>query len=80
MSKMPNTSTSDREFDRLVSLREAYQVMERFVSDYLARGDTTVVEFLVYLGLHPDGTSGDPAAADDYLEAADSVLGSDSDS
>lgn len=42
---------TDPAFDRVVSLREAYRIMERFTSDYLARGDTSMSDFLhVYAG------------------------------
>jgi hypothetical protein len=73
---MACTSVNDPEFERSVSLRDAYRIMERFVEDYLSRGDTEVVLFLTYLGLTPKGETCDPAAADDFLDAAKAILGS----
>jgi len=48
--------------------------MERFVSDYLGRGDTPVSDFHLYFWTRPDGESFDPAAMDDFLKAAADVL------
>ena len=67
-------SIKDPEFDRQVSLRDAYRVMERFVSAYLALGDTPVLHFYSYLWTQPDGESSDPAAVADFLKAAAEVL------
>jgi len=72
MAGYPTVNGPD--FDRLVSLRDAYQIMERFVSEYVARGDTPVVDFLTYLGLTPGGESCDPAAIEDFLRAAHATL------
>lgn len=78
MAKPPSgahTKVTDRLFDRRIGLDDAYRVMERFVSDYLGRGDTPVLDFLVYLSLDAEGRSSDPAALDDFLAAAREVLG-----
>jgi hypothetical protein len=64
----------DPAFDRVVTLREAYRVMERFVADHLDRGEVPTAVLLAYLGLSPDRRSGDPAALPDYLAAAAAVL------
>ncbi len=62
-------------FDEIVTLREAYKIMLRFVHAYHERGDTTVSDFLfVYSDLAADGRSADPAAIDDFLAAAREIL------
>ena len=72
---MTYMAVTDKEFDRVVSLRDAYRIMERFASDYLARGDTPISDFLhVYAGEVIGGQTSDPAAAYDFLAAADKIL------
>lgn len=72
---MPHTSLTDPAFDRVVSLRDAYRIMERFASEYLARGDTTVSDFLhAYAGEVEGGQTTDPAAVEDFLAAAEPVI------
>lgn len=71
------TKVSDPWFAHKVTLGQAYRIMERFLSDYLQRGDTPVVDFLVHFGLQPDGESSDPAALDDFLAAAEAILDQD---
>jgi carbohydrate kinase (thermoresistant glucokinase family) len=73
--RMAYKALTDPEFERLVTLRNAYRIMERFLSDYLDRGDTSVSDFLhVYAGKTRAGQSADPAALSDFLAAADRVL------
>jgi len=67
-------SVNDSEFGRLVALRDAYRIMERFLADFYARGNVPVLDLLSYLGLRPDGESSDPAAVYDFLKAAEAVL------
>jgi hypothetical protein len=64
----------DPRFDQRITLRDAYRIMERFVEAHVDRGTVTNVDLLSYLGVLPSGETGDPAAVDDYLEAADAVL------
>jgi hypothetical protein len=72
---MSYLAVTDQVFDRLVSLRDAYRIMERFASDYMARGDTSISDFLhVYAGEVITGQTTDPAAAYDFLVAAEKVL------
>jgi len=74
---MPLT-ISDPEFNRTLTLRDAYRVMERFASDYLSRGDTSVSDFLhAYAGETTNGQATDPAAVQDFLASAIAVLGND---
>jgi|HubBroStandDraft_4_1064222.scaffolds.fasta_scaffold38440_2 hypothetical protein len=43
---MPYATVDDALFNREVTLRDAYRIMERFLSNYLSRGDTVVSDFL----------------------------------
>jgi hypothetical protein len=68
-------SLNDTEFDQPITLRAAYLVMLRFLSDYLARGDAPVSDLLhSYSGLMRDRETSDPAAIYDFLAAARAVL------
>jgi hypothetical protein len=72
---MPYAILTDSLFDRETSLRDAYRIMEIFLSNYLRRGDTSVSDFLhSYAGLLPSGQSTDPAALYDFLAAAADTL------
>jgi hypothetical protein len=72
---MPYATVDDALFNREVTLRDAYRIMERFLSNYLSRGDTAVSDFLhSYAGKLPSGQSTDPAALFDFLAAAADVL------
>jgi hypothetical protein len=72
---MPYATINDALFDREITLRDAYRIMERFLSIYLARGDTRVSDFLhVYAGEVTTGQSTDPAALPDFLAAAQDIL------
>lgn len=74
---MPYATLNDTLFDRQITLRDAYRVMECFVSSYLSRGDTAVSDFLhVYAGEVATGQSTDPAALFDFLAAAQRLLDS----
>ena len=68
-------SINDPAFDRPVSLRDAYRIMEHFVLAHIARGEVETGTFHAYFGLEADGRGGDPAALYDYLESAAAVLG-----
>jgi hypothetical protein len=72
---MSYLAVTDQVFDRAVSLRDAYRIMERFASEYMARGDTSVSDFLhSYAGELITGQTTDPAAAYDFLAAAEQIL------
>jgi hypothetical protein len=60
-------------FDRHVSLRDAYRIMERMVEQHVARGPMSTVDLLSYVGLTGLGESGDPAAFDDFFAAVNGV-------
>ena len=70
---MSYLSVNDEKFDRVISLRDAYRVMERFLSEYLSRGDTPVSDFLhCYAREVIGGQTVDPAAAQDFLDLSTS--------
>ena len=72
--EMSPLSLEDPMFDRAITLRDAYRIMERFASEYLARGDTSISDFLhVYAGECIGGLTTDPAAIEDFLRAAKDV-------
>lgn len=74
---MPYATVNDTLFDRRITLRDAYRIMERFVSTYLSRGDTSVSDFLhIYAGELSTAQSTDPQALYDFLTAAQRVLDS----
>ena len=67
----------DEIFERKLTLREAYAVLEQFVSEYNARGESSTVALLTDLSIGTDGTSGDPAQVYDFLRVAGAVLADD---
>ena len=72
---MPYATINDGLFDREIRLRDAYRIMERFLSNYVSRGDTSVSDLLhTYAGEVSTGQSTDPAALFDFLAAAEDVL------
>ena len=74
---MSYPTLEDPAFDRVITLRDAYRIMERFASDYLSRGDTSISDFLyAYAGECIGGNLTDPAAIQDFLRAAEGVIGS----
>ncbi|WP_147298623.1 hypothetical protein [Lysobacter soli] len=73
---MTTPNLDDGRFDRLVTLRDAYRIMERFAQSYRERGDTPISDFLdCYASETGGGLTTDPAAPDDFADAAASVLG-----
>ena len=72
---MPYATVDDALFNREITLRDAYRIMEHFLAKYLSRGDTAVSDFLHgYAGEIASGQSTDPAALYDFLAAAADVL------
>jgi hypothetical protein len=70
------TSLRSQEFDQILTLRDSYRIMERLLTDYLARGDTAVSDLLHgYAGLTVKDETSDPAALGDYLASACKTLG-----
>ncbi len=68
----------DPEFQRMLTLGDAYQLLYRFVEQYNARGESSTLDLLTDLSLDvwQDGGSTDPAQMDDFLGVANALLGS----
>lgn len=68
---------SDTEFDRRLTLGEAYRILIGFVAQYHERGETSTLDLLsaISLDIWRDGGSADPAQLDDFLSVAVQVLG-----
>jgi len=72
---MKYLAVTNPQFDRMVTLRDAYRIMEKFTANYLARGDALISDFLhAYAGEVISGQTTDPAAANDFVAAANQVL------
>jgi hypothetical protein len=71
---MSYPTINDPAFDREITLRDAYRIMECFVEAHVKRGVSDTVSFLSYMGIARDGMTGDPAAFDDYFQAVNSVV------
>ena len=66
----PSPTISDTVFSEVITLRDAYSLMEIFVQDYIRRGDTPVSDFLYcYAEMQSDGKASDPASLPDFLAA-----------
>lgn len=75
---MSYLAITGKPFERMVTLGEAYRIMEHFASAYLSRGDSPVSVFLhTYASEVIGGETTDPAAAEDFLHAAQQVLSGD---
>lgn len=67
---------NDAAFERVITLRDAYRIMEEFARGYVERGDFPVSEFLyAYAAETRNGWTTDPAAPADFIAAADQILG-----
>jgi len=60
----------DPRFDKTVTLRDAYRIMDRFVRAFGQGGRTATADLIVYMGLNPDGSTADPGALEDFLRCA----------
>ena len=61
-------------FDRQVTLRDAYKILEAFVVQYNARGESSTVALMTDVGVSGDGTPSDPAQIYDFARIAGMVL------
>jgi hypothetical protein len=68
------TNISDSDFDQIITLREAYQLVEAFILQYNARGERSTADLAVDVGICPDGYTSDPAQLDDFLSTAAALL------
>lgn len=66
------------EFQRTLTLVDAYQILYRFIEQYHARGESSTAELLADLSLDvwEDGGSTDPVQLKDFLEVANEILDS----
>ncbi len=64
-------------FDRQVSLRDAYKILEAFVVQYNERGESSTVSLMSDMGILADGTPSDPAQIRDFVRVAADLLGDD---
>lgn len=67
----------DPVFDRQVSLRDAYKILEAFVVQYNERGESSTVSLMSDIGVSADGTASDPAQIRDFVRVAADLLGDD---
>jgi hypothetical protein len=71
---MAYRTISDDEFTQRISLGEAYRILEAFISQYNARGESSTVALLTDVGLVHGGQTADPAQLDDFLRCARQVI------
>ena len=74
--KNPNnyTSLDNTEFDKPITLRQAYLIMFKFLKDVYNIEDFVVGNVLGELQLLDDNISFDPAILDDFLKAYQDVI------
>jgi hypothetical protein len=65
---------SDPVFDQQVTLRQAYDILYRFLVAYHGRGESSTVALLTDVGIAGNGTSGDPSQIYDFVRLAEQVL------
>jgi len=78
MEKQPRMrKLSDPEFQRTLTLEQAYRLLIQFVEQYNARGESSTLDLLgdMSLNVWGDGGSGGPAQPSDFLVVAEQVLG-----
>ncbi|OHB77335.1 MAG: hypothetical protein A2Z34_10970 [Planctomycetes bacterium RBG_16_59_8] len=71
---MRHLQIHDPLFDRTLTPRDTYTILERFVSQYNARGESSTVALLTDVAICIDGTSGDPAQIYDFVRVAGDIL------
>jgi hypothetical protein len=67
----------DPVFDRQVSLRDAYRILEAFVVQYNERGESSTASLMSDIGVLGEGTPSDPAQIRDFVRVAADLLGDD---
>lgn len=68
---MAHASLSDPDFDRTITLRDAYKLMEAFLTQALCQEDRPLSELLHgYLGIAANGESADATALRAFLAEA----------
>jgi hypothetical protein len=72
---MGHLRLDDPIFDRPISLRDAYKVLEAFIVQYNARGESSTVALMTDVGVSEGGPSSDPAQIGDFVRVAAAILG-----
>lgn len=67
-------TVNDIEFQEKVTLKQAYQIMEKFLLQFHERGELTTGDLIDFIGLLEDGSSADPAQLNDYIKVTNEVL------
>ena len=70
---MSHLKFTDKVFDRQVSLRDAYRILEAFVVQYHERGKSSTVALMTDINICGDVTS-DPAQIYDFLCVSGDIL------
>ena len=68
-------TVNDTEFQEKVSLKQAYEIMEKFLLQFHERGELLTGDLVSFIGLLEDGSSADPAQLNDFIKVANEVLG-----
>jgi hypothetical protein len=68
-------SLNDGAFAERVTLAEAYQILETFIAQYNARGESSTVALLTDIGIVSGRQSADPAQLGDFLDCARKIIG-----
>jgi hypothetical protein len=74
---MAYLSVRDALFERHLTLRQSYQILVDFITQYHARGESSTLDLVCGASLGPDGTTCDPAQLYDFLRVAGRLLGDD---
>ena len=69
------TNISDPAFDKQLSLRQSFHVLVAFLEQFNSRSPQPTDDLISWLSLEYDGCTSDPAQLDDFLQSANSVLG-----
>ena len=72
--EMAYLSLDNEAFQRKISLRECYELMNEFLIQYNARGERNTVSLLSDIGVGPNGQSCDPAQLYDFAQVAGKFL------
>jgi hypothetical protein len=61
---MAYMNINDLEFSSRISIADAYRILEAFIVQYNARGESSTVALMSDIGLVPGGQTADPAQAE----------------
>ena len=71
---MAYLNLADPEFNKQISLRDAYRVMVEFIVQYNSRGESSTVALWTDIDSAPDGAPLDPAQLEDYMACVRRVV------